>query len=133
MVDVRSDSNLFDVPPSALHLPSLIGVCLGLEVEGIERLLLSHHTFLLNESSLPFVEEEEADARARAAARGGPLRRRHHRDPVAGALQVALPLQVRVQAVARPLLPTRHLQEVTADPVRPLLLRRGTRRGPQFP
>ena len=43
MVDVRSDSNLFDVPPSALHLPSLIEVCLGLEVEGIERLLLSQH------------------------------------------------------------------------------------------
>lgn len=43
MVDVRSDSNLFDVPPSALHFPSIIEVRLGLEVEGIELLLLSQH------------------------------------------------------------------------------------------
>jgi hypothetical protein len=53
----------------------------------------------LSDPSLPpFVEE------AGSSARGEPPRRRPHRHPVAGALQVALPLQVRLQGVARPVL-----------------------------
>uniref|UniRef100_A0A8R7K4K7 F-box protein At3g26010-like beta-propeller domain-containing protein n=2 Tax=Triticum urartu TaxID=4572 RepID=A0A8R7K4K7_TRIUA len=71
---------------------------------------------------------EEAEAGAGAE----PPRGRPRGDPFASALQVPLPLQVRVQAVARPLLRPEHPQEVATDPLRLLLLPTQTAQFPQF-
>jgi hypothetical protein len=71
----------------------------------------------LNQPFLPFTGEKAE------ASRGEPSRGPPRRDPCSGALQFALPLQVRVQAVACPLLFPGHHQEVATDPFGFLLLR----------
>lgn len=79
----------------------------------------SYGTLNLSKLYVPFVD----DARTGTKPPGEPPRGAPHRNPVAGALQVALPIQVCVQAMAGPLFRPRHPQEVPADLVRLLLQR----------
>lgn len=85
----------------------------------------------LNGLFIPILEREEEETEACAAGGRGSNGElsggRSHGDPVTGALQVVVPLQVCVQRVARRLLLLPHPQEVAAGHVRLLLQNHGLR------